>query len=58
VDKKTQRAAWTVGDDKMPIYEAGISNLTNDETTMMVHYSKERSVQFTLIRIEDPEKTE
>ena len=28
VDKKTQRAAWTVGDKKEPIYEAGIANLT------------------------------
>jgi len=29
-------------------------NLTNDETTMMVHYAKDRSQQFTLFRIEKP----
>lgn len=58
VDKKTQLAAWTVGDKKKPIYEAGIANLTQDETTMMVHYDKDRSSQFTLIRVEDPEKEE
>jgi hypothetical protein len=28
VDKKTQRAAWTVGDRKEPAYEAGFANLT------------------------------
>src|SRR6516165_5425865 len=55
VDKKTQRAAWTVGDRKTPVYEAGIANLTKNETTMMVHYGKERSQQYALIRIEEPE---
>jgi len=56
VAKKTQRAAWTVGDKKTPVYEAGIANLTNDQTTMMVHYGKDRSQQFTLFRIEKPEE--
>jgi hypothetical protein len=55
VDKKTQRAAWTVGEKKYPIYEAGIVNLTEESTTMMVHYSKEKSQQFMLFRIEQPE---
>src|SRR5205085_1353110 len=54
-DKKTQRACWTVGDKKTPTYEAGIFNLTEEQTTMMVHYSKDKSQQFTLIRIERPE---
>lgn len=52
---KNQRAAWTVGERKSPVYEAGIANLTNNETTMLVHYSKDRSEQYTLIRIEEPE---
>jgi hypothetical protein len=55
VDKKTQRAAWVVGDRKTPIYEAGIANLTRNETTMLVHYGKDRTQQFSLIRIEEPE---
>jgi hypothetical protein len=54
-DKKTQRAAWTVGDRKTPIYEIGLANLTRDETTMLVHYGTERIVQFTLVRVEDPD---
>ena len=56
VDKKTQRAAWTVGDRKTPTYEVGIANLTKDETTMMVHYGTERSVQYTFVRVEDPDQ--
>jgi hypothetical protein len=60
VDKKSQRAAWTVGDRKTPVYEAGIANLTQDETTIVVHYGTERSQQFTFIRLEAPaeEKSE
>jgi hypothetical protein len=56
VDKKSQRAVWTVGDRKTPVFEAGIANLTRDETTMIVHYDKERSVQFSLVRVENPDK--
>jgi hypothetical protein len=56
VDQKTQRAAWTVGDRKEPIYEAGFANLTKSETTMMVHFGKDRSQQWTLIRLEQPEE--
>jgi ketosteroid isomerase-like protein len=54
VDKKSQRAAWTVGDKKEPIYEAGFANLTKSETTMMVHFGKDKSQQWRLVRIEEP----
>ncbi|MCC7338824.1 MAG: hypothetical protein IT422_27335 [Pirellulaceae bacterium] len=55
IDRETQRAAWTVGDAKKPVYEAGLVNLTKEETTMMIHYSSERSQQATLFRMEQPE---
>ena len=54
VDKKTQRAAWTVGDRKDTIYEAGFANLTKPETTMLVHMGKDRTQQWTLTRLEQP----
>ena len=54
VDKKTQRAAWTVGDRKEPIYEVGVANLTKSETTMLVHFGKDRTQQWTLVRVEQP----
>jgi hypothetical protein len=57
VDPKTQRAAWSVGDRKTPVYEAGVANLTKNETTILVHYDKDRAEQFTLIRIEEPQGT-
>jgi hypothetical protein len=58
VDKKTQRAAWTVGDKKYPVYEAGIANLTKGETTLLVHYDKDTTRQFTLVRIDQDKDKE
>ena len=54
-DRKTQRAAWTVGDKKTPVFEAGVANLTRDETTMLVHFGKDKPEQFNLVRIQQPE---
>ena len=52
VDKKTQRAGWTVGDRKEPTYEVGFANLTRDETTMLVHSGKDGTAQYKLFRVE------
>jgi hypothetical protein len=54
VDKKTQRAAWTIGERKDTVYEAGIANLTKPETTMLVHFGKDNTQQWTLVRVEQP----
>ena len=57
VDKKTQRAAWTIGDKKQPVYEAGISNLTKDQLTILVHKSaaadESKPEQMLLVRVKD-----
>jgi hypothetical protein len=55
VDKQTQRAAWTVGDNKSTVYEAGIYNLTKDEAPVLVHFGKDRTEQWLLVRLKDPE---
>jgi hypothetical protein len=54
VDKKTQRAAWTVSDRKEPVFEAGITNLTRPQTTMLMHFGKERTQQWALVRMDPP----
>ena len=54
VDKKTQRAAWTVGDKKNVVYETSLANLTKNETTMLVHTGKDKTQQWTLVRMEQP----
>ncbi|MCC7422654.1 MAG: hypothetical protein IT428_20435 [Planctomycetaceae bacterium] len=55
VDKKTQRAAWTIGGDKSPVYEAGIANLTKEATPILVHLEDGRSNQLTLVRLQQPQ---
>src|SRR5262249_43405429 len=56
LDLKTQRAAWTVGDKKDTVFEAGLYNLTKEETTMLVHFGKDNTEQRTLVRIEQPKE--
>jgi hypothetical protein len=58
VDKKTQRAAWSIGDKKDVVFEAGLANLTQDQTPILVHFGKGNDQQLTLVRIEKPEDKE
>jgi hypothetical protein len=53
VDKKTQKAAWTIGDKKTPVYEAGLSNLTKQQTTILVHRDGGKVEQMLLVRVDD-----
>ncbi len=53
VDKKTQRAAWTIGDNKGNVFETGVYNLTKDEAPMLVHKGKDTTEQWTLVRLKD-----
>ena len=54
VDRKTQRAAWTVGDNKDTVYDTGIYNLTKDEAPLLVHFGKDRTQQWLLVRMKQP----
>ncbi len=54
VNKKTQRAAWSIGEKKEVVFEAGIANFTLGETAILVHYGKDNTQQFTLVRVEQP----
>ncbi|MGL4424336.1 MAG: hypothetical protein ACRCZF_27015, partial [Gemmataceae bacterium] len=54
LDTKTQRVAWSVGDKKDVVFEAGLQNLTQPETAVLVHYGKESTQQMLLVRLEEP----
>ncbi len=56
VDKRTQRAAWIVGEKKETVYETGVGNLSQPETEMLVHFGKDRTQQWTLVRLEPPKE--
>jgi hypothetical protein len=53
VDKQTQKAAWTIGDKKTPVYEAGLANLTKPQTTILVHRDGGKVEQMLLVRVDD-----
>jgi hypothetical protein len=54
VDKKTQRAAWTIGEKSDRVFETGVYNLTKNETPVLVHFGKERTQQWLLVRMQKP----
>lgn len=54
VDKKSQRAAWTVVDKTRPIMETGINNLTEDTAPALVHFDDGQTQQWLLVRLEEP----
>jgi hypothetical protein len=54
VDKTTQRAAWSVGDNTENVYETGIYNLTKDEAPMLVHFGPDKTEQWILVRMKEP----
>jgi len=54
VDKKTQRITWLVADRKDILFDTGLYNLTKDETTLLVHLGKDKTEQWTLVRLKDP----
>lgn len=55
VDKSTQRVAFTVGDNKSTVIETGLYNLTKDEAPALIQFSKDRTEQWLLVRLKQPE---
>jgi uncharacterized protein (TIGR03000 family) len=57
VDPKTQRASWIVGDQKTTVYDTGIANLTRDESPILIHFGKDRTQEWLLVRIQEKDAT-
>lgn len=61
VDERTQRAAWAFADGEHPdvVFETSIYNLTEQQSTMMVHFgpSANDTQIWRLVRLERPEAT-
>src|SRR5262249_6586151 len=55
VDKVTQRAAWSIGERKDAVFEAGLANLTKDETPVLLHLGSGNDQQLALVRVEKPQ---
>jgi hypothetical protein len=55
LDKKTQRVAWRIGDKRDTVYETGLYNLTLAESSILAHFGTDRTEQYTLVRVEQPD---
>jgi hypothetical protein len=58
VDETSQRAAWRFADDEDSdiIMETGIYNLTQDESTALVHFGSGKVQTWLLVRLPQPEE--
>lgn len=54
VDKETQRVARSIVEKNDIVFETGLSNLTKDESALLVHYGKENTHHMILVRLEEP----
>lgn len=54
VNEKTQRVAWRLADGSNPdlVMETGIYNLTEDETTALVHFGEDQTQTWLMVRLE------
>lgn len=57
VDKKNMRAAWTVAGSKGVVYDSGISNLLHAQSPLLVHYGKDHTEQWNLVRMNQPKSS-
>jgi hypothetical protein len=58
VDKKTQRAAWTAGDNKDTVFDTGLYNLTKDEAPTLVHLGKDSTQEWLMVRLKNKDEAE
>ncbi len=54
VDPKSQRVVWSMGDRKDIVFEAGLNNLLQNESTVLIHYGKDKTEQLVLVRLPGP----
>jgi len=55
VDRKTQRAAWYVGDQPDGVLDTGLFNLTREQAPVLVHFLPDHTEQWLLVRLERQE---
>ncbi len=55
VDKRSQRAAWHVGDKTTTVYEAGIANLTQNVAPILIHFGTQATQTWLFVRMASPD---
>lgn len=55
VDKNTQNVAWRIGENVETVFATTLANLTQDVSTVAVHFGKERVQNWLLVRMPEPQ---
>lgn len=55
VDKANQRVAWRVACSQGIVVETGLYNLTQSESTALVHHGADHAEQEVLVRMKQPD---
>ena len=50
------RAAWIIGNNKNVVYDSGLSNLLKKQSSVLVHMGKDKTQQWTLVKLQQPKK--
>ncbi|MDF1841147.1 MAG: hypothetical protein P1U77_06895 [Rubripirellula sp.] len=58
VDKETQRVAFRIGESEQVVVETGLYNLTLEQAPVLVHFGSERTEDWLLVRLENPDEDE
>lgn len=56
VDRETQRVAVRFGENEEVVAETGLYNLTQDEAPVLVHFGADKTENYLLVRLEEPEQ--
>ncbi|MGV3532290.1 MAG: mu-protocadherin-cell-suface protein [Chthoniobacteraceae bacterium] len=54
IDKKTQRAAWRIGENTDTIFESSLGNLTQDVSPVAIHFGGQQTQTWLLVRMPEP----
>lgn len=54
LDKQTSRVSWTIGDNNQTVFDTSLSDLTKDDSEVLVHYGPTDTREMALIRMPAP----
>jgi hypothetical protein len=57
LDKNTQRVSWTIGTNPNTVFDAGLGDLTQNDSSVLVHYGPNNTSRMALIRLQQPPDT-
>jgi hypothetical protein len=58
VDKETQRVAIRIGESENLVLETGLYNLTQNEAPALIHFGKDKTENYLLVRLQSEEGKE